>query len=61
MIMLTANGMEIDIVTGAADYITKPSSLAVLRARVNAVTRRKREDKMVFQLLEDKIADFTVR
>lgn len=45
IIMLTANDMEIDIVSGlesgADDYITKPFSLAVLRARVNAVVRRK--------------------
>ena len=45
IIFLTANDMEIDIVTGlesgADDYITKPFSLAVLRARVNAVTRRR--------------------
>lgn len=38
-IILTANDLEIDIVvgleTGANDYITKPFSLAVLRARVN--------------------------
>lgn len=44
IIFLTANDMEIDIVTGletgADDYITKPFSLAVLRARVNAVLRR---------------------
>ena len=37
--MLTANDLETDIVagleTGADDYITKPFSLAVLRARVN--------------------------
>lgn len=48
IIMLTANDMEIDIVTGlesgADDYITKPFSLAVLRARVNAVTRRNGSD-----------------
>lgn len=53
IIMLTANDMEIDIVTGlesgADDYITKPFSLAVLRARVNAVTRRKREDNTAFK------------
>ncbi|MCI7130507.1 MAG: response regulator transcription factor [Lachnospiraceae bacterium] len=45
IIFLTANDMEIDIVTGlesgADDYITKPFSLAVLRARANAVTRRR--------------------
>lgn len=45
IIFLTANDMEIDIVTGlesgADDYITKPFSLMVLRARVNAILRRK--------------------
>lgn len=43
-ILLTANDMETDIVIGlefgADDYITKPFSLAVLRARVNTVLRR---------------------
>lgn len=47
IIFLTANDMELDIVAGlecgADDYITKPFSLAVLRARVNAVLRRKAE------------------
>lgn len=51
IIFLTANDMEIDIVTGlesgADDYITKPFSLAVLRARVNAVTRRRTSDGAV--------------
>ena len=45
IIFLTANDMEIDIVTGlesgADDYITKPFSLAVLRARINTILRRK--------------------
>lgn len=45
VILLTANDMEVDIVTGleggADDYITKPFSLMVLRARVRAVLRRK--------------------
>lgn len=45
VIMLTANDMEMDIVAGleqgADDYITKPFSLAVLRARVAAQTRRR--------------------
>lgn len=44
VIMLTANDMEYDIVagleSGADDYITKPFSLAVLRARVNNQLRR---------------------
>ena len=44
IILLTANDMETDIVagleSGADDYITKPFSLAVLRARVNAQLRR---------------------
>ncbi len=44
-IMLTANDLETDIVTGlesgADDYITKPFSLAVLRARVNTQLRQK--------------------
>ncbi len=54
IIFLTANDMEIDIVTGletgADDYITKPFSLAVLRARVNAVSRRGHADGNVFRL-----------
>ena len=45
ILFLTANDMEVDIVTGlesgADDYITKPFSLMVLRARVHAVLRRK--------------------
>lgn len=44
IIMLTANDMETDIVMGlelgADDYITKPFSLAVLRARVNTQLRK---------------------
>lgn len=44
VLLLTANDMESDIVTGlesgADDYITKPFSLAVLRARVNAQLRK---------------------
>lgn len=43
VIMITANNMETDIVTGlelgADDYITKPFSLMVLRARVNVQIR----------------------
>lgn len=43
VIILTANDMETDVVTGlelgADDYITKPFSLMILRARVNARLR----------------------
>lgn len=44
VILLTANDTEIDVVRGfehgADDYITKPFSLAILRARVKAQLRR---------------------
>ncbi len=43
-VLLTAKDMELDIVTGlengADDYITKPFSLMVLRARIRALLRR---------------------
>ena len=49
VIMLTANDLESDIVSGleqgADDYITKPFSLAILRARVNAQLRRKETER----------------
>jgi DNA-binding response OmpR family regulator len=53
IIMLTANDTETDIVAGFAlgcdDYITKPFSIAVLRARAEAVLRRKNgSDSRVF-------------
>ncbi|MDR1213100.1 MAG: response regulator transcription factor [Propionibacteriaceae bacterium] len=44
VLMLTVNDTELDLVTGLAsgadDYVTKPFSLAVLRARVDALLRR---------------------
>ena len=44
VLMLTANDTELDTVTGFAsgadDYVTKPFSLAVLRARIDALLRR---------------------
>lgn len=44
VLILTANDLESDQVTGlelgADDYVTKPFSLAVLRARVNNLLRR---------------------
>jgi two-component system phosphate regulon response regulator PhoB len=48
IIMLTAKGEEIDIVSGlevgADDYITKPFSPRVLIARIRAILRRNQED-----------------
>lgn len=49
VILLTANDLELDEVTGlesgADDYITKPFSLAVLRARVAVQLRREPEQR----------------
>ena len=59
IILLTVNNMEVDIVTGleagANDYITKPFSLMVLRARVSVQLRNKEataKDSMEFDGLE---------
>ncbi|MDE7313623.1 MAG: response regulator transcription factor [Eubacterium sp.] len=58
IILLTVNNMELDIVTGleagANDYITKPFSLMVLRARVQVQLRGKQEkqDHYRFQGLD---------
>lgn len=44
IVFLTANDMETDVVTGLSlggdDYITKPFSLMILRARVSTILRR---------------------
>lgn len=62
-ILLTANDLEPDEVTGleagADDYITKPFSLAVLRARVNAQLRRSVPVKQDRIELNGFILDFT--
>lgn len=53
VILLTARDMEMDIVSGfelgADDYITKPFSLAVLRARVNVQLRKNKTAPSVYQ------------
>ena len=52
IILLTVNNMEVDIVTGleagAKDYITKPFSLMVLRARVSVKNRDKERTIKLF-------------
>ena len=62
VILLTANDMEMDIVTGlesgADDYITKPFSLAILRARVNAQLRRRIPVKTSCVEIESFLFDF---
>lgn len=60
IIILTANDMETDIVTGlelgADDYITKPFSLAILRARVITQLRNNKNHKIQ---IDNFIFDFT--
>lgn len=62
IILLTANDMETDIVTGlemgADDYITKPFSLAVLRARVNTQLRKQTPTNANHFEQDDFIFDF---
>ena len=54
VLILTANDLEADQVLGlelgADDYMTKPCSLAVLRARVNRLLRRDRTRPAVLEL-----------
>ena len=63
VILLTANDMETDIVagleSGADDYVTKPFSLAVLRARVNARLRTKSEQTETQMRLDNFSFDFS--
>lgn len=62
IILLTANDTETDIVTGlelgADDYITKPFSLAVLRARVNTQLRRMQSIDSELVSIDDYLFDF---
>lgn len=63
VILLTANDLETDIVagleSGADDYITKPFSLAVLRARVNTALRRKCASERIEAASIVKFADYS--
>lgn len=63
VILLTANDMETDIVTGlemgADDYITKPFSLAVLRARVNTQLRKQSNSQNNVYMQDDFVFDFS--
>jgi len=62
VIILTANDLETDIVTGlergADDYITKPFSLAVLRARVNTQLRKTSSFSVCRFEIDDFVFDF---
>ena len=55
IIMLTARGEETDrvrgLATGADDYVTKPFSLPELMARVRAILRRARPERVANQLV----------
>lgn len=61
VILLTANDTEMDVVAGleygADDYITKPFSLAILRARVKAQLRRRTAEQI--WVIDDYRFDFT--
>ena len=62
IIILTANDMEMDVVvgleSGADDYITKPFSIAILRARVNAQLRREQNPASLIYQTEPFHFDF---
>jgi DNA-binding response OmpR family regulator len=66
VLILTANDMEMDevkgLTMGADDFLAKPFSLAVLRARVNALIRRSRisqgSSESLVYTLDDMTFDF---
>ncbi len=62
IILLTANDMETDIVMGlelgADDYITKPFSLAILRARIHTQLRKQTLSSSTRIQLDDFYFDF---
>ena len=51
VLILSANDLEVDQVAGlelgADDYVTKPFSLAILRARVNNLLRKRRSARVI--------------
>ena len=63
VVMLTANDLESDIVSGleqgADDYITKPFSLAILRARVRTQLRKKESGNVRGTHTPIRIEDYT--
>ena len=63
VILLTANDTDLDIVDGlergADDYITKPFSLSVLRARVNTQDVYKRQGIIHYEKTTNTIKKFT--
>jgi DNA-binding response OmpR family regulator len=63
IIMLTAKGQEEDIILGlnlgADDYVTKPFSVNVLLARVNAFLRRRHEEETESLEFGDFVLDMT--
>lgn len=62
IILLTARNLETDVITGfgvgADDYITKPFSLAILRARVAALLKRFDEMKPNLYQFNNLLFDF---
>lgn len=62
IILISANNMEMDIVTGlelgANDYITKPFSLMVLRARIGVQLREIENESTQIVQMEDLYFDF---
>lgn len=62
VIMVTINDLETDIVTGlelgANDYVTKPFSLMVLRARINNQLKKVKSIQSKVVVIDDFIFDF---
>ena len=65
IVFLTANDLETDIITGleigADDYITKPFSLMVLRAKVGALLRRNYGKQEQILQIDDFVFNFDTR